>query len=267
MRLSGTILCTFHWSHTSCLCLPTVVYWGCSYTANGIGLGMPGTRGDISWPDHRLWWKEHLHPVAGPVQRLSCHQEQRATGPSCKYSEACVTALLFGLSSNWNVIKKSVLSLGHICFSVHSEKTPLWWHTAACIHLHLWLAQGQTQPGLKAPHIPVGRRVEERGHWETGPFVPLPAPCQAAASSLIHLHTSAWVEDQPRPKGRLFPSCFLGVLCDRTQNLWDWRWRWYFMCHLAKLLIIQPCLYPVLTRNFQFLDSLHGPSCKFSGTE
>lgn len=225
MRLSGTKLCTFHWSHTFCLWLPIMVYWGSSSTANGIGLEMPGTGGNISCPDTGFDVRSTC------IQWLVLYEDSAATRSKQQLGTAvnsvnCVTALLLGLSGDWNVIKKSVLSLGHTRFSVYSEKILLWWHTAACIHLCLWLG---SKLSISLQHQQAGRR----GHWQVGPFVPLPAPCPAAASSLIQMHTSAQVEDQPWPR-----DCSqVGVLRDRTQNLWDWGWRWYFMGHLAKLLV------------------------------
>lgn len=93
--------------------------------------------------------------------------------------------------------------------------------------------------------------------------MPLPAPCPAAASSLIHLHTLAWAEGQPWPKGRLLPSYFLGVFGDRTLNLWGLETKMIFHVPFRKIIdkSTQTCLYPVLTRNMQFLlTAFKGPA-------
>lgn len=102
-----------------------------------------------------------------------------------------------------------------------------------------------------------------KGHRGTGPLVPYqhPAQQQHLHRRSICLRAPARAGVLPLPKGRLLPNDFFAILRDRTQMLW--RLKTIFHVPLSKMInkATRSSLYPVLTRNMQFLlTAFKGPA-------
>lgn len=106
------------------------------------------------------------------------------------------------------------------------------------------------------------------GSLRDGITCAVPAPHLHRCS--IRLHTPAQAGGLPPPRGRLLPNYFFAVLRDRAQMLWQLEMKIFHVPLSEKInRATWSCLYPVLTRNMQFLlTAFKGPavnSVKWNG--